>query len=63
MSGQVVRRVRGEAATAAATLDVRGLAPGVYAVRAWLPDGLRMQRVVVAGEQAVRLPGVETPGN
>ncbi len=51
VTGQIVRRTRATAATAAATLDVGGLPPGLYHVRAWLPDGPRTQRLVVAAAE------------
>jgi hypothetical protein len=47
LTGQVVRRTRANAATAAATLDLQGLAAGLYHVRALLPGGPRTQRLVV----------------
>ncbi len=48
VTGQTLRRTRASAATASATLDVRGLAAGVYGVRAYLPGRTLTQRVVVA---------------
>ena len=47
VTGQVVRRVGAVPATAEATLDVRGLAAGVYGVRAHLPGRTLTHRVVV----------------
>ena len=50
VTGQTVRRTRAEAATAAATLDVRGLAAGLYGVRAHLPGRTLTQRLMIAAE-------------
>ncbi len=50
LTGQVLRRTRADAATAAAILDIRGLAAGLYGVRAHLPGRTLTQRLVVARE-------------
>ncbi|MBC7448983.1 MAG: PQQ-dependent sugar dehydrogenase [Hymenobacteraceae bacterium] len=50
LTGQVLRRTRAEASTAAATLDVRGLTGGLYGVRVYLPGRTITQQLVVAGE-------------
>ena len=47
VTGQTLRRTRSSATTAAATLDVRGLAAGIYGVRAYLPGRTLTQRLLV----------------